>query len=384
MNKYREIYESKCDSYNLEEEVVSKITDITSCAKTWEDSYWLAKILMDGNFSSTDEGVIELLEYCFFLGLPMSGREIFFDANERLAKLYIRYGMYEEAYSKLIVLDANGFDCPDWVHLYIATSYLHTVTFKLIIKQPKYLFDRFELVSLENKDSQEEVKKIFAQFLCQIVESGCDKATIAVDEIVEFAKKIRVIGTSEFKLFQQTVCPDRFFDIEENEVSVNPVVPINEMSIDIEDVFFKMSTWLNVKLRRYLAQWLHQELITIGGKDYWNKCVKPALLPKELEKFDNYKELTDFAIDALLNIYWNNVEFLYGFHSMATAEEKKKIQEVQQIRNRWVGHFEENSWTKEKIISDIDVLIEFTSQIKMPQELQKEYVEFKGRVVVFY
>ena len=383
MNKYRKIYESKCDSYNLEEEVVSKITDITSCAKTWEDSYWLAKILMDGNFSSTDEGVIELLEYCFFLGLPMSEREIFFDANERLAKLYIRYGMYEEAYSKLIVLDANGFDCPDWVHLYIATIYLHTVTFKLLIKQPKYLFDRFEAVNSENMDSQEEIKKIFGQFICQIVESGCDKSIVAVDEIIEFAEKIRATSTEEFKLFHQEICPEKVYK-EGDEQSIDIVENSENITIDIEDVFFKMTTWLNVKLRRYLAQWLHSKLLKTGNKEYWNKCVKPALLPKELEKFASYIELTDFAIDALLNIYWCNVDNIYGYHSLASADDKNKIHEVQQIRNRWVGHFEENSWTKEKIISDIDVLIEFTAQIEMPGELRKEYMEFRETVVKSY
>ena len=105
------------------------------------------------------------------------------------------------------------------------------------------------------------------------------------------------------------------------------------------------------------------------------------MLPPELKKFDSYKELTDFAFDAVLNIYYNNLNDFHPYNSMAKTNDRERIEEMHQVRNRWVGHFEENSWTKERILFDLDTIIEFIQQIEMPKERQKEYIEFRAAVV---
>ena len=65
---------------------------------------------------------------------------------------------------------------------------------------------------------------------------------------------------------------------------------------------------------------------------------------------------------------------------MAKKDDRERIKEMQKIRNRWVGHFEENAWTKEKILFDIQTIIEFTEQIEMPYDKRKEYIEYKALV----
>ena len=129
-----------------------------------------------------------------------------------------------------------------------------------------------------------------------------------------------------------------------------------------------------------MAQWLNSYFTRNCRNDFWSKKVKPSLTAKEIERFDLYKELSDFAIDALLNIYYNNLDDFHSFNSMAKKDDRERIKEMQKIRNRWVGHFEENAWTKEKILFDIQTIIEFTEQIEMPYDKRKEYIEYKSLV----
>lgn len=464
MNKYQSLYQN--GGSNLKETELIGIIENLSC---WEDAYWLSKILMAGNYEISDDKIIELLEYSFFMGLSISDKELFFDANECLAKLYIRYSLYNEAASKLILLSDN-FDCPDWVHLYLAMTQLYTI-FPRIVEEPKFFFERLLLVNMENKESRAEVKNIFAKYLCLIVESD-NYDLIAIDEIVGFAEQIKVTSSEEFKIFHSTRCPDKPYKLlyENNEqyeelleahavmekknvlleeqlhkskevelqyhkelLTKNEEISNlesekgelttlleetsrefqerlkekdlavadleNEKSLlsirikelesaqqtkmepdSIDKVLSCINSWLNVTLRRYLAQWLHNAFTRTNKNDFWNKKVKPSLTKKELEKFDLYKELSDFAIDALLNIYYNNLDDFHPFNSMAKRDDRERIKEMQQIRNRWVGHFEEHRWTKEKILFDLQTIIEFVEQVEMPYEKRKEYIEFKALV----
>ena len=464
MNKYQSIYQSGNKDIT-ENELIKALDNISS----WEDAYWLAKIVMNGNYEIQDERIIETLEYCFFMGLSISFKEIFFDANECLAKLYIRYGLYDEAASKLILLTDN-FDCPDWVHLYLAMTQLYTI-FSRIVEEPKFFFERLSLVNMQNKETKQEVKNIFSKYLCLIVEND-NYSQIAIDEIINFAEQIKITASDEFKLFHSTKCPDKKYEIvsesneeyeelleshaliekkavqleeelnkskaserkyhdelivknkalsdlesENGELSIrleetsreyqerlkekDTVVADleNENSLlakrikelesvkqttlhadSIDDIFLKITGWLNVSLKRYLAQWLNGYFTRNCRNDFWSKKVKPSLTAKEIERFDLYKELSDFAIDALLNIYYNNLDDFYTFNSMAKKDDRERIKEMQKIRNRWVGHFEENAWTKEKILFDIQTIIEFTEQIEMPYDKRKEYIEYKALV----
>ena len=464
MNKYQEIYETPRISLTQAEALNALDT-----MESWEDGYWLAKILMTSNDGVSDERIIDTFEYCFFAGLSIANKEIFFDANECLAKLYIRYGMFNEAAAKLMVL-AYNFECPDWVHLYLAMTQLHTM-FERLVEEPKFFFERLSAANFDNSETRSEVRNIFGKYLCAIVEEtpACEVATT---EIVRFAEQIKFTTSDEFKLFHKTICPnieylpmaDDTEDLEklrasetaakkkateleaelskakkaeeeyqrklqaqqlemvrlkrENETSVEQrktaeatyreeltaknsdiaklqgeksllAARLQELENakktsmlpqNIDDVYQQITTWLNCSLRRYLAQWLTNHFERNCRGDYWNRKVKPALLPPELKKFDSYKELTDFALDAVLNIYYHNFNDFYTYDSWAKANDRERIEEMQQIRNRWVGHFEENSWTKEKILFDLDTIIEFIEQIEMPKERQKEYLAYRSAV----
>jgi len=524
MNKYQELFQNEDISVS-ESELINALDNISS----WEDGYWLCKILMSRNSSVSDERLIETLEYCFFIGLSIANKEVFFDANECLAKLYIRYGMYNEASPKLQLLVYN-YECPDWAHLYFATTQLYT-EFERIVEEPKFFFDRLLKANFNDPEIRAEIRSVFGKYLCLISEKQTGAENIACNEIIQFAEKIHATATDEFQMFHEAVCSnlpyvkisDESDDIEgtreelerlkadaakmkeeaarsqkaeetakkaakeaeekaaqsQAEASMsreaadvakrnaekakeeanrskkaeeaakqaakaaqdkaaksqeeaskskdaadaarrdaekaksdafqsrsaaehakNEAKKLEKEKSDlaarlvelektkqtalqpqnIDDVFFKINQWLNVPLRRYLAQWLTNNFSRTCKNDFWNKKVKPSLMQKELAKFDTYKELTDFAIDALLNIYYNNLNDFYSYNSFAKTNDRERIQEMQQIRNRWVGHFEENSWTKEKILFDIDTIIEFINQIEMPYGSQKEYTEFRALV----
>lgn len=488
MNKYQALFAKGSTAINSKE-LASGIDSISY----WEDGYWIAKILMSSDYGISDERIIEILEDCFFMGLTISNKEIFFDANECLSKLYIRYGMYDEAASKLIML-ASNFSCPTWVHLYLAMAQLHTSTFDRIVEEPKFFFERLLQADIENYDSKKEIKNIFGNYLCMIVEKSVENDyLVASKEIVSFAERIKMTASEEFKIFHQTVCPklpyETIYDesdevvllrktaskaeekaskleaelqksrkehenvqgqlsesrsnyeaaraqlsktqsehkatkaqlekaqreqqlaqevyqkqlqasenvkqqlksrndsLEEEKTALQLRIQELEKAKqtqmepqNIDDVVLTLNSWLNVSLRRYLAQWLTDNLTQSCRNNFWIKKVKPALRPKEQEKFDTYKELTDFAIDALLNIYYYNLDDFYSYNSMAKTNDRDRIKEMQQIRNRWVGHFEENSWTKEKILFDIDTILEFIDQIEMPNPRQKEYRDFRDLV----
>ena len=54
MNKYQSIYQSGNKDIT-ENELIKALDNISS----WEDAYWLAKIVMNGNYEIQDERIIE-------------------------------------------------------------------------------------------------------------------------------------------------------------------------------------------------------------------------------------------------------------------------------------------------------------------------------------
>lgn len=464
MSKYKELYEA--EDYTLAD---LNLQDAIESVTTWEDGYWLSKLLLAGDFDISDEKIIDTLEFCFFAGLTISSKEIFFDANECLAKLYIRYGFYNEAASKLMLL-AYNYECPDWVHLYLATTQLHTM-FERLAEEPKFFFERLLSADFENYETRCEMRSIFGKYLCLLVEK---KPTVPVAslDIIRFAEKLRFTASEEFRAFHQACCPELDFmlisdeseDIErlreselaaknkasELEAELSRAKKIEEeyqlqlqkqqeemlrlqrekeasaeqhrtteetyrdtissqnsdiaklegeksllaarllelekaqktalLPQNIDDVYLKITSWLNCSLRRYLAQWLTNHFERNCRGDYWSKKVKPALHLAEQKKFDSYKELVDFALDAVLNIYYYNFNDFYPYNSMGKSNDLERIKEMQQIRNRWVGHFEENNWDKEHILFDLDTIIEFTEQIEMPHDRRQEYIDFRRAV----
>jgi len=521
MNTYQSMYENGTAN---KDSLISGINNIAS----WEDGYWIAKNLISlDDPAVSDSKIIEIIEDTFFMGLSVANRDVFFEANEILIKLYLRYGRYDEAASKLLVLECN-YDCPEWVHLYLAMAELQGSTKMRLVDDPGLFFEELLKANINNSSSRKEVQNIFGKYLFFIMEQAPTANNIAIKEMVKFAEKIRFTASDEFRVFHQNVCPDleyaiiednqEFLDtksnyenqdaeqinalqekLKESEAahkktkdklakekqysgSIEAELAISqktnteieeklkkayeekkvadaaliqtqkekeqaqaqlrasnnsnkttekelmqekqahtitqqqlevekaekekiktqleqekneksEMSLrleelektkqtemhpeSIDDIFLRMTGWLNVTIRRHLAQWLSNNLLRICGNNYWHDNVWKALSPKEKEKFDTYKELSDFAFDALLSIYFYNFDLFYSYNSKAKTDDRDRLKEMQQIRNRWIGHFEENSWTKEKILFDIDTIIGFIGQINIPSNMRKEFRDYR-------
>lgn len=207
MNKYQEIYESP--TKKLRKSELDNYLNDTSSLSNWENAYWVAKILMDGDYGVSDEKIIEIFESCFFMGLSSGDGEFYLDVNENLAKLYIRYGQYGKATASLYKLEnVNAEKSPDWLHLDFALVQLHTNSFFRDVEDPHFLFNRLSRVDWGNPNTKQQAQNIFSKFLCLIIENGIDSKKVASEEIVHFAEKLGMTDCDEFNLFHQTICPD--------------------------------------------------------------------------------------------------------------------------------------------------------------------------------
>lgn len=372
MNQYQYIYESEQNTLTQYE-----IAPILDSKLSWEDAYWIAKILMKNNCGIPDDRIIYLLEYCFFAGLSMANKEIFYDANECLAKLYMRYCMYDEASSKLMLLTYN-FDCPDWVHLYFAITQIHTM-FERIVEEPRFFFRRLLSADINDSETKDKIQTIFGQYLCSIVEQQ-PTLQVAVPEIINFAEEIDYTNSEEFRLFLKAICPDLSYpQIGHATISEKPSSSTSPIK-NIDIVYFQFTTWLNCNLRRSLAQWLTTHFEVICKNDYWQMKVKPALNEQDLIKFNSFKSLTDFSFYTLLQILDYNLNDFYSQGSLSNSKTHKAINQMQQMILRWINHFNPDKCTKDLVISDIDIIINFTLQIEMPEDFQTEFKEFRKTI----
>jgi|GEM_PF-3625406 len=160
MNKYQEIYESP--TKKLRKSELDNYLNDTSSLSNWENAYWVAKILMDGDYGVSDEKIIEIFESCFFMGLSSGDGEFYLDVNENLAKLYIRYGQYGKATASLYKLEnVNAEKSPDWLHLDFALVQLHTNSFFRDVEDPHFLFNRLSRVDWGNPNTKQQAQNIF-------------------------------------------------------------------------------------------------------------------------------------------------------------------------------------------------------------------------------
>lgn len=420
MNKYQEIYSSTDEDISQKE-----LLEALNTSTTWEDLYWLAKIMMVGNYDVTDEQIIHTLEHCLFAGLSVTDKENFYDANECLSRLYIRYGMYREASSKLMVLIYN-FDCPDWVHLYFATTQLHTM-FERIAEEPKFFFERLLAVDFYNYETRTEVRNIFSKYLYALTEKKY-KGKMAIGEIIQFAERIRFTSSNEFKRFHKIVCPNmpymqlsddtdvrlqeanltakkELLAIEEElanrekeierlrqenrayaeskekaEAELEQVKKAAMQPQNIQDIYGQISYLFNFDMKYHLADMLTKKFMQNCPKNYWNIKVKKSLKMIDRWKCDKYKEISDFAIDAILRIYRLNFDDFYTYESLAKRSAEQTLRTIQNVRNDWVGHLEDGRMEKESVVTDLNTIIEFIQQIEMPRELQKKYIELRNTV----
>ena len=92
-------------------------------ADNWDDAYWIGKYVYEQASGEADKLIMDAYEKAFSLGLSIRvNRECFLTATQQIARIYFQFRKYDEAINKLMVLDSNVDDLPDWVNLYYASA----------------------------------------------------------------------------------------------------------------------------------------------------------------------------------------------------------------------------------------------------------------------
>lgn len=155
-------------------------------AEAWESAYWIGRFVFEQASGEADKLIMYAYEKAFNLGLNVrSNREKFLIATQQIAKIYFQFRKYDEAINKLMVLDSNVDDLPDWVNLYYASAQIHTENILYWAECPAFLFRRIDHIDEANTESVNKRKYLFLEFLNRISElanttdvSGVDKNAI--------------------------------------------------------------------------------------------------------------------------------------------------------------------------------------------------------------
>ena len=90
--------------------------DIEAC-ENWDDGYWIGRYLFEQGSGESNKQVMDAYEKAFSLGLNIRvNRECFLTATQQIARIYFQFQKYDEAINKLMVLDSNVDNLPDWVN----------------------------------------------------------------------------------------------------------------------------------------------------------------------------------------------------------------------------------------------------------------------------
>ena len=192
MNKYESLYiEEKNNSVQTAIEAIKQIQLLS-----WEDTYWIAKILyVYGSGTVEDSAVISSLDSAFSKGLNYhNNSELYLDAAQMMARLYMKYKRYDEAINFLMSIDELSENVLDWVHLYYALAQVMSNNITRIAKKPKLFFERLDKVSEKSVLKRNEV---FLTYLQRI------KDCLADGVITEYAKDLVEAKTAEYNLSEK-------------------------------------------------------------------------------------------------------------------------------------------------------------------------------------
>lgn len=185
MNKYENLYiEEKGKGVLVAAEAITKLQDLT-----WEDAYWIAKILyVYGAGTVEDNAVISSLDKAFAKGLNYhSNFELYLDAAQMMARLYMKYKRYDEAINFLMSIDELSDTVLDWVHLYYALAQVMSNNITRIAQKPKFFFERLDKVSEKSIAKRNEV---FITYLQRIRECLSDRTIQSYAEDLVESKTI--------------------------------------------------------------------------------------------------------------------------------------------------------------------------------------------------
>lgn len=152
-------------------------------ADNWDDAYWIGKYVYEQASGEADKLIMDAYEKAFSLGLSIRvNRECFLTATQQIARIYFQFRKYDEAINKLMVLDSNVDDLPDWVNLYYASAQIHTENILYWAEVPEILFRRIDGINESDPESVNRRKFLFLEFLNRVSEIAKTRDVSEVDK----------------------------------------------------------------------------------------------------------------------------------------------------------------------------------------------------------
>ena len=184
MRNYKVLLKQKAKLLN-----VKSIQQDIVAAENWDDAYWIGRYVYDQASGEADKLIMDAYEKAFGLGLNIRvNRDCFLTATQQIARIYFQFRKYDEAINKLMVLDSNVDDLPDWVNLYYASAQIHTENFLYWAEVPEMLFRRIDGINEADPESVKRRKILFLEFLNRISELAKTKDVSEVDKDAILAK----------------------------------------------------------------------------------------------------------------------------------------------------------------------------------------------------
>ena len=201
MRNYASLLEQKAALLDVE----TMQQDIES-AENWDDAYWIGRFVYEQASGEADKLIMDAYEKAFELGLNIRvNRECFLAATQQIARIYFQFRKYEDTINKLMVLDANADNLPDWVSLYFASAQIHTENILHWAENPKFLFKRIDGIDESNPESVKRRKYLFLEFLNRISELSRTKDVSGVDKeaILDKAVALGISNSGECLNFKR-------------------------------------------------------------------------------------------------------------------------------------------------------------------------------------
>jgi len=173
----------------------AKMPDVKSiqqdilAADNWDDAYWIGRCVYEQASGEADKLIMDAYEKAFSLGLNIRiNRACFLTATQQIARIYFQFRKYDEAINKLMVLDSNVDNLPDWVNLYYASAQIHTENILYWAEVPEMLFRRIDSINESDLESVKRRRFLYLEFLNRICELAKMKDVSEVDKEAILAK----------------------------------------------------------------------------------------------------------------------------------------------------------------------------------------------------
>ena len=266
---------------------VKTIQKDIKAADNWDDAYWIGRYVYEQASGEADKLIMDAYEKAFGLGLNIRvNRTFFLTATQQIARIYFQFRKYDEAINKLMVLDSNVDDLPDWVNLYYASAQIHTENILYWAEVPELLFRRIDGINEDDLKSVKRRKFLYLEFLNRISELAKTKDVSEVD------KKAILAKASELGIADSRECLN--FQFALGIIPALPEVPDEpgletkrETETKISSVYEQMAAELNQRLSELQAI-IDKQTLTIAQDK-----AKAEEQAKQISSLQEEKRLAD-------------------------------------------------------------------------------------------